>query len=365
MSNLSEESKNEIIKTYYNPSIGLSVKSVYNNLNKKYKLKDITNVINQLEDRQINKQKPVDKENYIKITAPPYTYQMDLSFFNQFSKSNSGYSILYVFININTRKLYVYPIKNKKKPSIEEAFNKFLKDIDYKIDRVESDFGSEYISKNFKAILDKYNIKQIVFNKEKSPNALSIVERVNRTIRQKILDYQTAYKTKKYIDVLPSLVDNYNNSIHSTLKRKPNDITEKEEEKISLETMENELNKINEIKEDYKIGDKVRIRKTKDIFDKLGTKFSKSVYEIVGYDGKGIIVSNNKKEKKVFPYMLQKLDNVITNPYITKSNAAIKGSNTKFKNEKIKIKVNKELAKEGVQKSNIIRAKKRSDVRKK
>ncbi len=49
-----------------------------------------------------------------------------------------------------------------------------------------------------------------------------IIERFNRTIRDKINKYMIAYKTNRFIDVLPELVENYNNSIHSSIKITPN-----------------------------------------------------------------------------------------------------------------------------------------------
>ena len=48
----------------------------------------------------------------------------------------------------------------------------------------------------------------------------AIVERVHRTIREMIGRYMQINNTKKYIDVLPKLVENYNNTQHSTTGHK-------------------------------------------------------------------------------------------------------------------------------------------------
>ena len=41
-------------------------------------------------------------------------------------------------------------------------------------------------------------------------------------MKQIIYQYLTQFNTKKYIDVLPKLVDNYNNRYHGTIKNTPN-----------------------------------------------------------------------------------------------------------------------------------------------
>ena len=50
-----------------------------------------------------------------------------------------------------------------------------------------------------------------------------MIERFNRTIRDKITQYFDAYKTHKYIDIINKLVENYNNSYHSSINMSPND----------------------------------------------------------------------------------------------------------------------------------------------
>ena len=48
-----------------------------------------------------------------------------------------------------------------------------------------------------------------------------MIERFNRTIRDKIFKYFTANSTRKYIDVLETLVDQYNNTVYSSIKMTP------------------------------------------------------------------------------------------------------------------------------------------------
>ncbi len=50
--------------------------------------------------------------------------------------------------------------------------------------------------------MKKYDINLVYFNKSSSPYAIMIVERFNKTIREKIKNYQLSYHTDRYIDKL-------------------------------------------------------------------------------------------------------------------------------------------------------------------
>ena len=45
-----------------------------------------------------------------------------------------------------------------------------------------------------------------------------MIERFNRTIKEKMFKYFSANNTRKYVDILDLLVEQYNNTIHSSIK---------------------------------------------------------------------------------------------------------------------------------------------------
>ena len=57
-------------------------------------------------------------------------------------------------------------------------------------------------------------------NKEKSV----IAERFIRTLKKKIYKYKTSISKNVYIDKLTDVVNDYNNTYHSTIKMKPVDV---------------------------------------------------------------------------------------------------------------------------------------------
>ena len=52
-------------------------------------------------------------------------------------------------------------------------------------------------------------------------NKNAIVERFNRTLAQLLQNWRTATKQYDWYRVLPDIVNNYNNSFHSTIKSTP------------------------------------------------------------------------------------------------------------------------------------------------
>ena len=57
-----------------------------------------------------------------------------------------------------------------------------------------------------------------------------MIERFNRTINEKMCKYFSANNTRKFVDVLYLLVDQYNNTVHSSIKMTPKEASRKEKE---------------------------------------------------------------------------------------------------------------------------------------
>jgi hypothetical protein len=62
-----------------------------------------------------------------------------------------------VFININTRKAYAYPMPDKSSKSVIAALEKFHEDVP-EVKILESDQDSAYLSKEFLAKINEYDI---------------------------------------------------------------------------------------------------------------------------------------------------------------------------------------------------------------
>ena len=87
-----------------------------------------------------------------------------------------------------------------------------------------------------------------------------VAERFIRTLKGKIYKYMTSISKNVYIDKLADIVDEYNNTYHTTIKMKFIDVKDN--------TYINTDKEINNKDPKFKVSDHVRISKYKNIFAK-------------------------------------------------------------------------------------------------
>ena len=119
---------------------------------------------------------------------------------------------------------------------------------------------------------------------------LCYLQRFNQTMLNKIRKFMTSKDTVKYVDVIPDMIDNYNNTVHSATNRTPYSILKGKQ--VSLI----ELHDTDMVKDDYKVGDYVQFQKKNKTFDKKGfiPSFSMNVHQIVGKKGRQYKLDNDK-----------------------------------------------------------------------
>ena len=85
-----------------------------------------------------------------------------------------------------------------------------------------------------------------------------VAERFIRTLKSKIYKYMTSISKNVYINKLDDIVDEYNNTYHTTIKMKPIDVKDN--------TYINASKKLNYKDPKFKVGDCIRISKYKNIY---------------------------------------------------------------------------------------------------
>ena len=87
-----------------------------------------------------------------------------------------------------------------------------------------------------------------------------VAERFIRMLKSKIYKYMTSISKNVYIVKLDDIVNEYNNKYHTTIKVKPIDVKDN--------TYINTVKETNDKDPKFKVGDRVRISKYKNIFAK-------------------------------------------------------------------------------------------------
>ena len=107
-----------------------------------------------------------------------------------------------------------------------------------------------------------------------------LIERFNRTIKEKMFKYFSANNRRIYVVVLDLLVDQYNNAIHSSTKMTPKVASRKENENKVWRNLYPEFGG-KTLTPKFSIGHRVRITKKKKTFDKGYTqRWTEEVFTI-------------------------------------------------------------------------------------
>ena len=244
--------------TSFIKSLKENFKNVSNKKTKKWLLEKETYTLHKPKRKNFSRNKVI-------VSGIDDTWQADLVDVSSLSDQNDGYKFILTCIDVFSKYAWAIPLKNKKGLTICEAFNQILNN--RKPIKLHTDQGSEFYNKDFKALLKKQNIK---IYSTKSELKACVVERFNRTLKERMWRYFTEKNTYKYLNVLNDLVSSYHNTYHTSIKSKPINVNDQNELEIFTTLYGFEKNIGNEIpiKFKFKINDKVRISKYKRVFEK-------------------------------------------------------------------------------------------------
>ena len=182
---------------------------------------------------------------------------VDLADMQSLSRKNKGIKYLLCAIDLFSKYAFVIPLKDKKGISIINAFNKIIKQSNRKPNKIWVEQGGQFYNNVFEKWLSGNDIIMYsTYNEGKSV----VAERFIRTLKNKLYKHMTATGKKVYYDVLDDVVSKYNNTKHSTIKLKPIDVGDNDKKVY--------IDEHNEKDSRFKVSDRVRISKFKNIFAK-------------------------------------------------------------------------------------------------
>lgn len=204
-------------------------------------------------------------------------WSADLKDMQSVSKQNNGYKYLLTVIDLFSKHAYTIPLKSKSNDVVINAFEKLFKSTHRTPKKLWTDQGSEFINHNFKKFLKDSNIELYhVYNEGKA----NVIERFNRTLGELIQKHMTTNQTSKYINVLDNLLKEYNNRFHTSIKMTPFEALNPENTSTVLNNLYSDIEPITTTKK-FKVGDRVRITKYKNIFEKGYTpKWTKEIFVV-------------------------------------------------------------------------------------
>ena len=202
-------------------------------------------------------------------------YQLDLIDVSKIAHENDRFKFILTAIDVFSKYGFAIPMLNKTAKSTTEAFSKIL--LERPIKSVSFDRGSEFYNKNFQSLLAKHNVRH--FSTYNYIQKASIVERWNQTLLRKLYKLFTETGSKRYVEVLPEIVDSYNHSIHTSTGYTPVNVNSSNREEVWINLYEKypHANKPRK----YAVGDKVRVSRLMGRFEKSYLpNFSEEIYII-------------------------------------------------------------------------------------
>ena len=204
------------------------------------------------------------------------TWSSDLLDMNDYGpKNNRCYRYILVVIDNFSKFGWTIPLKNKYSQSITDAFSQIIKTSRRKPNLLETDDGKEYVNIIFNEFLKNHNIKRYSRN-----TALGAVfaERFNRTIRNLLKKPVFEKGNADWLSELPSVIKQYNNTTHHSIKMTPVQASKKSNEKAVFDNLRDDRQKQ---RPKFKLGDLVRTADIKKVFSKGdSTNWSYKLYTI-------------------------------------------------------------------------------------
>ena len=212
------------------------------------------------------------KRRRVLVSGIDKIWAADLADMKEFSKDNQDVTYLLCVIDIFSKYGWLVPLKDKTGKSVASALRTIFEE--RKPEKMWVDKGKEFYNKDVKDLIELYSTE----NEEKS----SVVERWIRTMKERMWKYFTDNNTNVYIDILPDLVEDYNNTKHSSIKMTPVEASMKKNELTVWRNLYPDRLKPTKVNPKFSVGDKVRISKKKKTFEKgYTTRWTEEVFTIV------------------------------------------------------------------------------------
>ena len=158
---------------------------------------------------------------------------------------------------------------------MKDSFEKILISSKRKPNLIETDRSEEFYNNIFRDFLNKNNIK--IYSRNSSYGAV-FAERFNRTIRNLLKKIVFEQGDAKWVDILPTIMEQYNKKVHSSTKLTPIQASLKKNEGYVYKNL---LDKRKKIKPKFQLNDLVRTADLRKTFSKGDTtNWSYTLYKV-------------------------------------------------------------------------------------
>ena len=296
-----DECENDLKINYNTPGHPIAfagLNNIYKYYNRLLTNEKIKEILSSVESYTLHRGFRSNQRNPTYSHFKRYMFQMDLVDMQQLASFNNGINYLLTVIDTFTRYAFVRPLTDKTGLNVLHEFKSILNEAIEKPLIITMDRGTEFSNQLFKDYCIQNQIR--CYNPDTSIHA-AFIERFNRSLQSLIYKYMTENETKTYIDVLPKLVETYNNRNHRMIGTTPFLADTDPSTHLGIRNLAAKYHeKIKKRNVVFKLGDKVRIVKLKNKFSRgyneqqqqeifkvkeIKTKMRIPMYILETYDG--------------------------------------------------------------------------------
>ena len=224
----------EMYSKYGYPSV-MKFYKIMKKINPEIKFEEVDSFVKQQKSYQLHKKSKTKIQGHIVAYNENALWFIDLLDMSNYSRQNKGYKWILLAIDTFTRKAYEAALKNKTKFEVKNGFEEIYATLDNKLIKlIISDSGNEFLNKPMQELFKELKIRHGTVDIG-DHNALGLIDRLSRTIKEIIFKDFTAKNSVKWVNNLQDYISAYNNRPHSgILDYSPNEANQHKTELISL-----------------------------------------------------------------------------------------------------------------------------------
>ena len=202
----------------------------------------------------------------------------DLAEFQPLSRFNNGINFLFVYRNCFSKRISVGLLHNKTGEECARVFrNLLVSDIKFIPRTLVSDHGGEFLNPHFREVCAEFKIKMFQPRIGKAVHA----ENAILYLKTRLYRYMRDTGSKRYIDILPRIVANYNDTVRPVLGITPNEVGAHNQFRLFHRMFGRYLD-TRQVVARFSVGDIVRIKLESRTFEKsYFHKYSTELYKII------------------------------------------------------------------------------------
>lgn len=201
---------------------------------------------------------------HVAIFEKDNTWQVDLVDMTAHAKVNKNYKFILTVIDVTSKRAYARALKSKNAQDVTKAFKDIFNEGTVP-KFIQGDMGKEFLNKDVSTLFKKHGIHfYSTFSHLKS----SIIERFNRSLKTWMFKEFSFRGTYQWIDILQSLIKDYNHRYHRSIGMKPSEVTSENEDEARRHIYKTRNKAKKRKKNRFKVGDRVRVSRYKHVFEK-------------------------------------------------------------------------------------------------